>query len=149
MNECCRAAREEVVRLEKWEQRAVESMDAASKAAGVSCCDLIPAEVERLEGTVELYFGKLEELNVYLTDDNTSGGDWSIDDPLTDVRELRRERDEAREVAKADLAYDDKQTTQQMRDLVAAERERCAEIAASCGGSGKIVAAAIREGETM
>lgn len=34
---------------EAWEERAVASMDAASLAAGVMCCDLIPSAIKKLK----------------------------------------------------------------------------------------------------
>lgn len=37
----------------EWEARAVRSMDAASKSAGVSCCDEIPAAIESLRAELE------------------------------------------------------------------------------------------------
>jgi hypothetical protein len=45
--------RSENSRLKAWEKRAVVSMDAASHAAEVSCCDQIPAKIERLKAMVE------------------------------------------------------------------------------------------------
>ena len=40
-------------RLKDWEERAVKSMDKASEAAKVLCCDLIPQRIERLQALLD------------------------------------------------------------------------------------------------
>lgn len=49
--QCVADRRELLSRVDErlaWEERAVKSMDAASKAAGVTCCDLIPESINIL-----------------------------------------------------------------------------------------------------
>jgi hypothetical protein len=52
-------AEAEVARLAAWESRAVASMNEASTAAGVLCCDLIPARIAALEAEVARLNGEL------------------------------------------------------------------------------------------
>ena len=86
-----RHAEAEVERLQAWEKRAVASMNAASEAAGVVCCDLIPEAVARLQARVKEVLDENERIQANV--------DWwrkahEVDTPAA-IRQIRVRFEEA------------------------------------------------------